>query len=708
MVLFIENVPFRFASLNSLSFLFLKKFLETGVFVAQALLSVLTTFGFLYYGGQVFLENVSFRQYSESFRSVKSNLEDFLSTVDVQFNIVRDMVRLELFNTSSREDWIRVLGSLQEINQAGVVTMYIDLKTNEVTAVDRLDKKFYLTFSETGTQFFEASFDPVSYALQHVYPKSFPSHYNVTTNAWYQRTIAEYNGTVILNAPIASIDNRIVFPAGALLGEARDALLVFRYDVEILDRILGGYIQSFSQSTALIVDSKYRIIGLSRKPRNSPTNNNTSILRTTLFNSTDATVNIVGSYFLDKPLEIGNYSDVNGYFVSVTEIENDYSQDWFFMTITQKPQFISVLYSTGSIFALVAAMVVLFSSLTVLLIAVNEIIHQIRITADSLLNIAQLNISPKVKKYFSLIYEIRLLQEGLNSINLSLGSFAKYIPRTVVQGLLSENMSIQLQVVPRNMTIFFSDIEDFTTISESLSATQLSHYLTQYFTVLASLIEKHSGVVDKFIGDAVVGCWNHLYDSVEHHERLACTTALQAIRLTQQLSTKFVQEQGLPPITIRIGINSGNVLVGNIGTETRYSYTTLGDVSSIASQLEALNKQLDTRVLLGQDTYEKVKEEFLCQWVDVLPCRGTLQPIYELVNWKHKASLEEIETSRKSLEMREYWFQNEMDQVITKALEMKEQYSEQTTKMNYLLQKVLSWKQSTSIIAENPGQENIL
>jgi len=177
----------------------------------------------------------------------------------------------------------------------------------------------------------------------------------------------------------------------------------------------------------------------------------------------------------------------------------------------------------------------------------------------------------------------------------------------------------------------FTDVEGFTSISESMPTEALLQHISEYLDHLTTIILGQSGTVDKYIGDAIVSFWNAPLPDADH-ELHACRAALLCAAELKVLNAKWASE-GKPPLNTRFGINTGEVSVGNMGSRERMNYTVLGDAANLASRLEGINKYYGTRIVVAEDTYEIVKDRFLMRPVDVVAVKGKVRGvrIYELV-----------------------------------------------------------------------------
>ena len=209
-------------------------------------------------------------------------------------------------------------------------------------------------------------------------------------------------------------------------------------------------------------------------------------------------------------------------------------------------------------------------------------------------------------------------------------AFGQYLSPEVVRRLLLNPELVE----PRKteITVMFSDIRGFTTISEKLDAQELALFLNQYLSDMTKIVFERSGTLDKYIGDAVMAFWGAPFEE-EKHATLACQTALDMMARIRDMQKKW-QAEGKPPLDIGIGLNTGVASVGNMGSSLRYGYTALGDSVNLSSRLEGLNKDYGTHILVNETTYLAVKDsEFVFRELDLIRVKGKLQPvvIYELI-----------------------------------------------------------------------------
>jgi adenylate cyclase len=214
--------------------------------------------------------------------------------------------------------------------------------------------------------------------------------------------------------------------------------------------------------------------------------------------------------------------------------------------------------------------------------------------------------------------------------------FGKYVSPVVIDNLIKNPDLINLGGEKRNITIFFSDIRGFTSISERLEPEDLVHLLNEYLTEMTSIIIKNQGLVDKYMGDAIMAFWGAPLDQPDH-ARIACSSSLEMVEKLKDLQKKWKNE-GIPLLNIGIGLNSGNAIVGNMGSSTRFDYTAMGDNVNLASRMEGLNKFYGTSIIITEKTYKIVKDVFEIRKLDAVRVKGKKKPIliYELISEKNK------------------------------------------------------------------------
>jgi adenylate cyclase len=238
--------------------------------------------------------------------------------------------------------------------------------------------------------------------------------------------------------------------------------------------------------------------------------------------------------------------------------------------------------------------------------------------------------------------EIGLLTASFRSMCTALGVFGRFTNREIaVKAMRGE---IKPGGFPKHATIFFSDIRDFTAKSENFTRAfddeashRIVHWLNEYFTGMVECVEKTSGVVDKFIGDAVMAHWGTAYTSGSpRKDAINCVKAalMMRVALIRMNKRRMPGDNGNPSIRIGCGINTGIVTAGQIGSDLRMEYTVIGDPVNLASRIEALTKPLGVDILISEDTWLLVKDHFITEDMPPVTVKGKEKPvrIFAVVN----------------------------------------------------------------------------
>ena len=224
-------------------------------------------------------------------------------------------------------------------------------------------------------------------------------------------------------------------------------------------------------------------------------------------------------------------------------------------------------------------------------------------------------------------------------------TFGQYVDPRIVKGLLENRLSAeggQRQV----MSVFFSDLAGFTRMCEGLTPDTAVRFLNRYFALMSQVIQERQGIIDKYIGDSVMAYWGQPFTEASRHAALCCEAALdQRAKLDEfraDLPSVLGVRHGLPEVEVRMGIATGEVLVGNIGSETARGYTVIGDTVNLASRLEQANKFYGTRILVSAETRHQAGDAFEFREIDSLQVVGRSEPerVYELLGRQGQADTE--------------------------------------------------------------------
>lgn len=212
--------------------------------------------------------------------------------------------------------------------------------------------------------------------------------------------------------------------------------------------------------------------------------------------------------------------------------------------------------------------------------------------------------------------------------------FSQYVSSAVVDELINNPDKVTLKGESKNITALFSDIEGFSTFSEKMDPKILVRFLNDYFDEMTRIVIEENGTLDKFIGDSVMAFWGAPL-SITNHALPACKAAVRMQNKLDELQSVW-HAQGFPRINTRIGINSGEMIVGNVGGEKRFNYTIMGNNVNIASRLEGINKNFGTRIIISENTYDMVKDSVEVRELGKIAPKGISEEIriFELINIK--------------------------------------------------------------------------
>jgi len=213
-------------------------------------------------------------------------------------------------------------------------------------------------------------------------------------------------------------------------------------------------------------------------------------------------------------------------------------------------------------------------------------------------------------------------------------AFSHYVSPSLVNEILKDPKKLVLGGEEKRLTVLFSDIRGFTTVSETLKPQVLVKLMNDYLTPMTDIVLKNGGTIDKYMGDAIMAFWGAPVWQEDHQIR-ACRTAVEMLKKLHELQIVWGKE-GIPKLEIGVGISTGKVTVGNMGSSTRFDYTVIGDTVNLGSRLEGLNKEYGTYIILPKYTYEDVKGDFVMRQLDWVKVKGKTKPIkiYELMGDK--------------------------------------------------------------------------
>lgn len=270
-----------------------------------------------------------------------------------------------------------------------------------------------------------------------------------------------------------------------------------------------------------------------------------------------------------------------------------------------------------------AVVIVIFSVFVVAVMGgwISRPVVRLRHVADQ---ITALNLS-RINTFDSPFDEIKELQTSMERMRSALDMFLRFVPRDVVRELIRGDRMAEVGGVRREVTLLFTDVEGFTTMTERMTPEEIMSQASEYFERLSFGVQANMGTIDKFIGDAIMAMWNAPTEDPMHVDN-ACRAALTAYHISEDLNAEFAAA-GKPVMKTRFGLHTAEVLVGNVGARDRMQYTCLGSGVNLAARLEGLNKFYGTFILVSSNLRRKASADYLFRRVDIVEAKGTTIPI---------------------------------------------------------------------------------
>jgi len=317
------------------------------------------------------------------------------------------------------------------------------------------------------------------------------------------------------------------------------------------------------------------------------------------------------------------------YLAGYQTLEIDQGLSWVLGAFAPESDFMEVL-ARNRLAAVTVALAALALGVLVALVLAGRISVPLTRLASEMEEVGSFRLTARPPQP-TIFREVALMDESLLRMKGSLRSFAYYVPTDLVRALLASGQEATLQGQTREVTVYFSDIADFTAMAETMTPDELVRHLSGYFDEMTRIVAAAGGTVDKFIGDAIMAFWGAPAESIDHAAR-ACEAAIQSQRRLAEFRAS-AEAPWAAALYTRIGIATGEALVGNIGSRERFNYTVMGDTVNLASRLEGLNKVYGTAVLVSESTYRAAAGRVVGRPVDLVRVKGKRRGVrvYELL-----------------------------------------------------------------------------
>jgi adenylate cyclase len=317
------------------------------------------------------------------------------------------------------------------------------------------------------------------------------------------------------------------------------------------------------------------------------------------------------------------------YIASLSTLPAEFGKRWQLFVITPVADFTGAFQENNNRLFAFGLIAIALQTLIIYLLT-NVISNPLERLARKVAKIQELG-TEKLPVITSSVREIAVLSKAIDTLDAAVKSFSAFVPVGLVTQLLESDQKLELGGHSRFLTIFFSDLESFSTLSEEVPSQELLLRVSAYLEIVTKAVNQEHGTIDKFVGDGVMAFWG-APALLDDHAWRACVAALRIQKAMDALNDRWRQE-GLKPLRIRIGIHCDAVLVGNIGSLERMSYTVMGDGVNIASRLEGINKEYGTRICVSHSVFKEAGERLVVRPIDDVTVKGRRSkiPIYELV-----------------------------------------------------------------------------
>ena len=311
------------------------------------------------------------------------------------------------------------------------------------------------------------------------------------------------------------------------------------------------------------------------------------------------------------------------YLVSFTQFPDDFGKKWTIGVIAAERDFTGPLRHASVLILAIGSLFLVLASMAV--VAVSRLLTRpIQTLTTETGRIRSLDLDGEITVR-SAVVEIQTLAEALAAMKAALRSFAAYVPKSVVKGIIESGVGTEVGGERRQVTILFSDITGFTRISENVPPEAVLGQLSSYFEGLSRAVASHHGTVDKFIGDSVMAIWNAPLIDADHMAN-ACRAMLACCAATHAFNEDLAA-RNLPILPTRFGLHTGTVVIGNVGCADRMQYTALGSPVNLASRVENMNKRFFTEMLVTGPVEEVVRGQFLFRPLGLVVATGTTAPV---------------------------------------------------------------------------------
>lgn len=316
--------------------------------------------------------------------------------------------------------------------------------------------------------------------------------------------------------------------------------------------------------------------------------------------------------------------DGKNYMVSYLPVEDMKEGGWLIGAVSPQEDFIGQLQKLN-IITLEITTLILILGIYLVSGLVSRVVKPINFLAKETVKIKNFELDGIIN-IKSRIKEVILLTEAIKAMKSGLKQFQKYVPKGLVHQLIASGEDARIGGVKKQLVVLFSDIQNFTSISEKMDPNLLMLQVCEYFEALSQIIIDEKGTIDKYIGDSIMAFWGAPLPELDPCGH-AARAALKCEQKIVELNLKW-ESEGKYPLNTRVGIHMGDAIVGNLGSSERFNYTAIGDTINISSRLEAINKKYKTHIIVSEAVYHCIKDAFILRLVDYVRVKGKRKRIY--------------------------------------------------------------------------------
>jgi adenylate cyclase len=463
-----------------------------------------------------------------------------------------------------------------------------------------------------------------------------PSDFDATAQTWYKRAVAEDGPGWSMLRHLPYRDRpAIVTSTPIMIDHDFSGVIAVVVELERLSQFLGG-LHVGKTGTVIVLNRGGKVVASSasavlKQQRAGEMPELDTLARDhPMLASISGVVdgNRLSLVHLTETRQLRAIGPLDGreYFVTFSPLNFD---DWIVATVIPADDFLASIERNAMILLVVLVVLTLIVAAIAILTANHLVAAPLLRIAGQLKLIEEFRLD-RVSRLASPLRELDNLSGALWQMSRGLASFQKYMPTELVRTLVSQGVEARPGGHQQTLTVMFTDLAGYTGISEQLGDNVVP-LLAEYLEAVSTAVLNHSGTIDKYIGDGVMAFWGAPLPS-ERHAVDACSAALECQRL-MTLQRRSAEDRGTTPLRMRIGINTGRMLVGNIGSSNRLSYTVIGDPVNVASRLEPLGKQYGVDIIIGEDTRLAAGDAIIVRRLDRIAVYGRTGGlvIYELL-----------------------------------------------------------------------------